>query len=125
MYIFVSRSVFMATDFASSSFFAYSVYLYFSSSFVFGLCSKLRDLFFWNTGSCRSLAMRSVELRLPKSPHATTNSSHPCLSFSYISLPSNRPDRLIIFLLLLKFRRAPSPNRLQLLIPSCVLLCRI
>jgi len=89
------------------------------------LVFEIAGSLFWNTGFCRSLAMRSVKLRLPKSPHATTNSSHPCLSFSYISLPSNRPDRLIIFLLLPKFRRTPSPNRLHLLIPSCLLLSRI
>ena len=49
LYILVSCLVFMATDFVSSSFFAYSYYVYFStssSSFVFGLCSKLQDLVF-------------------------------------------------------------------------------
>lgn len=93
--------------------------------FCVWLVFEIAGSLFWNTGFCRSLAMRSVKLRLLKSPHATTNSSHPCLSFSYISLPSNRPDRLIIFLLLPKFRRTPSPNCLQLSISSCLLLCRI
>jgi hypothetical protein len=78
-----------------------------------------------NTGFCGLLALRSVKHRLLKSPHTATRSSRPCLSFSCISLPSNRPDRLIIFLLRPKFRLfppPPQPNRLQLLIPSFLLL---
>jgi hypothetical protein len=55
----------------------------------------------------------SVIHRLRKSPRAFTY--NPYLAFSYISRPSNRPDRLIIFLLLPKFRR------LSLSLPSATL----
>lgn len=103
----------MATDFVSSSFLFYSVFFFFVC--VCLACVRHYGILFLD---CRffCLSLRSVKHRLPKSPHATMNSSHPCLSFSYISLLSNQPDRLIIFLLLPKFHRFPSPSSLQLLI---------
>lgn len=62
-HIFVSHSVFMATDYVSSYF--WSVVFF----FVFGLCSKLRDLVLFSTTDCASLSffLRSAIHRLRKS----------------------------------------------------------